>query len=98
MWQGKLALAQGQDITATVFFSRAAALDPTGYYGVRAAEWQRGDAAPLQPVSATLELDEPAARAEAEAWLAARLSISDTTQLRGLRADVAATPALQRGA
>ena len=97
MWQGKLALAQAQDITATLFFSRAAALDPTGYYGVRAAEWQRGDAAPLQPVSATLEMDEPAARAEAEVWLATRLSISDTTQLRGLRADVAATPALQRG-
>jgi soluble lytic murein transglycosylase len=97
MWQGKLALAQGQGITASTFFSRAAALEPTSYYGVRAAEWQRGDAAPLQPVSATLELDEPAERAGAEAWLAARLSISDTTQLRGLRPDVAAAPALQRG-
>jgi soluble lytic murein transglycosylase len=97
MWQGKLALAQGQDITASTFFSRAAAFDPTSYYSVRAEEWRRGDAAPLQPVSATLKLDEPAERAEAEAWLAARLSISDTTQLRGPRADVAAVPALQRG-
>jgi soluble lytic murein transglycosylase len=97
MWQGKLALAQGQDLTATTFFSRAAAFDPTSYYSVRAAEWLRGEAAPLQPVSATLEFDEPKQRTEAKTWLAARLSISDTTQLRGLRADIAAAPALQRG-
>lgn len=97
MWQGKVTLAQGETLTATTFFSRAAALNPTSYYGVRAVEWLRGDVTPLQPVSATLQFDEPALRAEAEVWLAARLSISDTTQLRGLRADVAAHPAMQRG-
>jgi soluble lytic murein transglycosylase len=97
MWQGKLALTQGQTITATDFFSRAAAFDPTSYYGVRAAEWLRGDATPLRPATTTLIFDETQQRAEAEVWLAAQLSISDTTQLRGLRADVAASPALQRG-
>jgi soluble lytic murein transglycosylase len=51
----------------------------------------------LQPVSATLTFDGLAERNIAEAWLAARLNISDTTQLRGLRADLAANPALQRG-
>jgi len=97
MWQGKIALAQGETLTATTFFSRAAAFDPTSYYGVRAAEWLRGDAIPLRSVTTTLIFDETQQRTEAEAWLAARLSISDTTQLRGLRADVAATPTLQRG-
>jgi len=97
MWQGKLALAQGQDITASTFFSRAAAFDPTSYYSVRAAEWLRGDATPLRPATTTLTFDEPAQHASAEAWLAAQLDISDTTQLRGPRADIAAAPALQRG-
>ncbi len=97
LWQGKLAQAAGPTITATTFFSRAAAFDPASYYSLRAAEWLRDDAMPLQPVSATFTLDEPAQRAAAEVWLAARLGITDTTSLRGLRADLAADPALQRG-
>jgi len=97
MWQGKFALAQGQAVTATTFFSQAAAFDPGSYYGVRAMELLRGDPMPLRSISATLTFDESSQRAEAEAWLAARLNISDTTQLRGLRADLAANPALQRG-
>jgi soluble lytic murein transglycosylase len=96
MWQGKLTLAQGETVTATTFFSRAAAFDPTSYYSVRAADWLQGKSTPLRPVSATLTFDEPAQRAEAEAWLAARLNITDTAQLRGLRADLAADPTLQR--
>ncbi len=97
MWQGKLALAQGNAITATQFFSQAATFDPGGYFSVRAAELLRGDMTPLRPVSSTLTFDEVSQRAEAEAWLAARLGITDTLQLRGLRADLAAHPALQRG-
>jgi soluble lytic murein transglycosylase len=97
LWQGKLAQAAGQAITATLFFSRAAAFDPTSYYGIRAAELVRGEAAPLRAVPATVTFDEPAQRAAAEVWLAARLNMTDTTLLRGLRGDLAADPALQRG-
>jgi soluble lytic murein transglycosylase len=99
MWQGKLLQTLGETVTATTFFSRAAAFDPSSYYSVRAAEWLQGAerSTPLHPISTTLTFDEPAQRAEAEAWLAARLNITDTTQLRGLRADLAADPALQRG-
>lgn len=97
LWQGKFAQQAGQTITATSFYSRAAALDPTGYYGMRAAELAQGEAIPLRPVSATLTFDEPAQRAAAEVWLAARLNMTDTTLLRGLRSDLAADPALQRG-
>jgi soluble lytic murein transglycosylase len=97
LWQGKLAQAAGQTVTATMYFSRAATFNPATYYSVRAAELLRGETTPLQPVSATLALDEPSQRAVAEAWLAARLNITDTTRLRGLRADLAADPALQRG-
>jgi soluble lytic murein transglycosylase len=97
MWQGKLALAQGQALTATLFLSQAVSLDLAGYYGVRSAEWLRGDAVPLRPVSSTLTFDEASQRAEAEAWLAARLGITDTAQLRGLRPDLAADAGLQRG-
>ena len=97
LWQGKLAQKAGQTLTATLFFSRAAAFNPTDYYSLRAAELARGEIAPLRPVSATITFDEPAQRAAAEAWLAARLGITDTTRLRGLRADLAADAALQRG-
>ena len=97
LWQGKLAQQAGQTITATLFYSRAVALDPTSYYGIRAAELAQGEAVPLRPVSATLTFDEPVQRAAAEVWLAARLNMTDTTLLRGLRSDLAADPALQRG-
>ena len=97
LWQGKLALAAGQTVTATMYFSQAATFNPATYYSVRAAELLRGETTPLQPVSATLTFDEPTQRTAAEAWLAARLNITDTAQLRGLRADLAADPALQRG-
>ena len=96
LWQGKLAQAAGQTVTATMFFSQAAAFNPATYYSVRAAELLRGETTPLQPVSATLAFDEPTQRAAAEAWLAARLNITDTAQLRGLRADLAVDPALAR--
>ena len=97
IWQGKLALAQGQTVTATTFFSQAASVAPQSYYSLRAAEWLRGEAAPLRPISSTLTFDEPAQRAAAEAWLAARLNITDSTQLRVPRPGLAADPALQRG-
>jgi len=97
LWQGKLAQAADQTITATTFFSQAAAFNPTSYYSVRAAELLRGDAMPLRPVSPTLTFDEAAQRAEAEAWLAARLDITDTAQLRSLRPDLAANVTYQRG-
>jgi len=97
LWQGKLAQAAGQTVTATMFFSQAATMNPATYYGVRAAELLRGENTPLQPVSATLTFDEPSQRAAAEEWLAARLNITDTAQLRGPRRDLAADPALVRG-
>ena len=97
LWQGKLAQAAGQTVTATMFFSQAAALNPATYYSVRAAELLRGESTPLQPVSATFTFDEPAQRTAAEEWLAARLNITDTAQLRGLRRDLAFDPALVRG-
>ena len=97
LWQGKLAQAAGQTVTATMFFSQAAAFNSATYYSVRAAELLRGESTPLQPVSATLAFDEPTQRAAAEVWLAARLNITDTAQLRGLRRDLAFDPALVRG-
>jgi soluble lytic murein transglycosylase len=97
LWQGKLAQASGQTVTATMFFSQAAAFNPATYYSVRAAELLRGESTPLQPVSATLTFGESAQRATAEEWLAARLNITDTAQLRGLRRDLAFDLALVRG-
>ena len=97
LWQGKLAQAAGETITATGFFSQAASLGTGDYYSVRAAELLRGNTTPLRPISVTLPSDETTQRAQAEAWLAARLNISDTAQLRGLRADLAANAVLQRG-
>ncbi len=97
LWQGKLALAAGQTVSATMYFSQSATFNPATYYSVRAAELLRGETTPLQPVSTTLAFDEPSQRAAAQVWLAAQLNITDTTRLRGLRADLAADPALQRG-
>ncbi len=95
LWQGKM-LSATYPVSATRMFSQAVAAAPDSFFGIRAAEALAGRP-PLQPISFTLEFDEPTERAVAETWLAARLGFSDTLPLRTLRDDVAADMRWMRG-
>jgi soluble lytic murein transglycosylase len=105
LWLGKVRLAQGDLQAARAAFAEAAAADPQGYYGLRAAELAANpSAAPfaggdhvragLVPVQGD-HVDD--GRAEAEAWLAGWLGLEDTANLGALDPALAADPRLQRG-
>ncbi|MGC8945697.1 MAG: tetratricopeptide repeat protein [Anaerolineae bacterium] len=77
LWLGKAYLAAGETLSATEAFSQAVRADPTGYYGLRAADLLADPTAPpFPPVRYAPTPETPQMRAEAEAWLAARLGIA----------------------
>ncbi|MFN3763363.1 MAG: transglycosylase SLT domain-containing protein, partial [Anaerolineae bacterium] len=77
LWLGKAYLAAGQTLSATDALRQAVQADPTGYYGLRAADLLADpNALPFPPVRYAPARETPQMRAEAEAWLAARLGIS----------------------
>jgi len=94
-WLGKSYLEAGHPLSATQALSRALHLDPTGYYGRRAADLL-ADRSPFAPLSVTLTLS-PTAQVEAETWLAGWLGITSTRRLRTLPPALAADPRWQRG-
>jgi soluble lytic murein transglycosylase len=71
--------------------------NPWHYYGLRAADLIAGRAPYTPPAALALESDEPAARAETEAWLAQRLGITDDGKLGDLPPALADDARLQRG-
>ena len=98
LWLGKLRLAQGDPGAAAAAFEEATAADPTGYYGLRAAELAADPLAP--PIPGTRYAPPPetaAARNEAEEWLADWLGLDTATHLSELDPDLAADPRLRRG-
>ncbi len=97
-WLGKAYLAAGQTLSATDALSQAVQADPTGYYGLRAADLLADpNAPPFPPVRYAPAPQTPQMQAEAEAWLAARLGISPTGRLSEPDAALLSDPRLVRG-
>jgi soluble lytic murein transglycosylase len=98
LWLGKLRMAQGDDEAAAAAFEEATAADPTGYYGLRAAELAADPLAlpfpPDQNVDYRITTNH---QAEAEEWLAEWLEIEEAVDLSELDPALAADPRLQRG-
>ncbi|MBN1180293.1 MAG: transglycosylase SLT domain-containing protein [Anaerolineae bacterium] len=97
-WLGKAYLAVGQPISATTALAQAAAADPDGYYGLRAADLL---ADPLAPVFSP-DIRRPAAsmlagQSDAEEWLVGWLGLATSAGLGELDPELAADPRLQRG-
>jgi len=98
LWLGKAYLAAGKPLSATAAFSQAVQADPTGYYGLRAADLLADPLAPpFPPADYSPPADPDAGRAEAEAWLARWLGLPSTESLEEPDPDLAADPRLRRG-
>jgi soluble lytic murein transglycosylase len=102
LWLGKARLAQGDPEAAGAIFTELAGDDPTGYYGLRAADLAVDPQAPIfspslyVPESARAG-DETSEQADAEAWMASWLELEDPTGLGQLDPALASDPRLQRG-
>jgi soluble lytic murein transglycosylase len=102
LWLGKVHVVRGDSEGAQAAFGAATSSDPTGYYGLRAADLVRDPLAPIYgpttyvPSEARLG-DEAAEQAEAESWLAGWLALGNATGLAQLDPTLAADPRLQRG-
>ncbi len=96
-WLGKAWLALENADEANAAFEAARQWAPASYYGLRAAEML--DAAPAFAANApSLPLTDPGGdQAEAEAWLASWLPITDTTTLSALDPAIAQSPPFRRG-
>lgn len=98
LWLGKAYLAAGQTLSATDALSQAVQANPTGYYGLRAADLLANpNALPFPPVRYAPSPPMPQMQAEAETWLAARLGISPTGRLSEPDAALLNDPRLARG-
>ena len=99
LWLGKLSLAEGDANAAGAAFQMAEMVEPTGYYGLRAADllddplsvpFEPSDRAQWGPVGTV-------ARNEAEEWLVDWLALDGVAQVRELPPVLAADRRLQRG-
>jgi len=98
LWLGKAHLAAGQPLSATAAFSQATQADPTGYYGLRAADLLADPlAAPFPPSDYAPPPEPDAGREEAEAWLADWLDLPSAVGLGEPDASLANDPRLRRG-
>lgn len=100
LWLGKTQLAAGQSASATLTLQSLIARAPASYEAARAAELLSDPTrAPLSYpfVTALPSVDEAAEQAEAERWLREWLGLPEETNLRALRADLAADERLARG-
>ncbi len=95
-WLGKTYLQAGNLISATAAFDQAVALGPWSYYGLRAADLQKG----REPFTATTTLEpcgSATEQAEAEQWLAGRLGLESTTGVATLPPALLDNVYLRRG-
>lgn len=98
LWLGKAYLAAGQTLSATEALNQAVQANPTGYYGLRAADLLADpDAPPFPPVRYASPPQTSQMQAEAEAWLAARLGIAPTGRLSEPDAAILSDPRWARG-
>lgn len=80
-WIGKTQAQKGDPAAAQTAWQQAAALDPTGYYSVRAGDllFNRGIFAP--PPGYNLSYDLAAERPAAEAWIRVKFNLDPSTDL-----------------
>lgn len=96
-WIGKCHAALNDRPAAESAWQLTIGLDPSNYYAVRAAQLI-SNRPPLPPtLRYTLVADTPAARQQAEDWLATRLGLSNDGTLGDLSPTLAADPRWQRG-
>lgn len=97
LWLGKAYLSAGQPLSATAAFTNAVQADPVGYYGLRAADLLADPLTPPFPPVRYAPPDPLGDPAQAEAWLADWLGLSNVESLRELNPTLATDPRLVRG-
>ncbi len=98
LWLGKTYLAAGQSEAAVQALNNAMAIEPTGYFGIRAADLLNGQQPYRPPAAISVPAPPDEGRAEAEQWIVQQFGLNETPPLAaGLRADLAADPRMIRG-
>jgi len=98
LWLGKARLAQGDREAAVAVFEQLVAADPSGYYGLRAADLVADPLAPSFPPGQNADLGTATDKQkEAEEWLAEWLGLGTPGDLGELDPGLAADLRLQRG-
>jgi soluble lytic murein transglycosylase len=97
MWIGKAFAAQGDAESARQAWETARALDPTGYYSVRAAQLLDGRSLFQARGIPDFAVDSPAEQQAAEDWLRATFPVAGTEPLSDLDPALASDPRMVRG-
>jgi soluble lytic murein transglycosylase len=98
LWLGKLRLAQGEQEASAAAFEQVIAVDPSGYYGLRAADLAADPSALSFPPGQSADFGTMTDQQdEAEEWLAGWLGLDAAGDLGGLGPGLTADLRLQRG-
>jgi soluble lytic murein transglycosylase len=96
-WLGRTYAAAGRADEAEQAFASAQAAEPTGYYGLRAADRVAGSTPFVPPTALALPTNPDEGRAEAEQWIASTFALDVAPPLAtALRGDIAADPRMAR--
>jgi soluble lytic murein transglycosylase len=81
LWTGKAQLASGDDTSARASWEKAAAIDPTAYYSLRARDLLYGRAPFEPPEGYDLVFDAQSERTKAEAWMRTTFALPEDINL-----------------
>ncbi|MBI3760346.1 MAG: transglycosylase SLT domain-containing protein, partial [Chloroflexi bacterium] len=98
LWLGKTRARLGDNAGRDAAWAEASQTDPNGYYSIRAAELAAGNMALFAPPPGDdFTFNEPGERAEAEAWLAGKLHITNNGHLGDLSPSILSDGRWARG-
>ena len=95
-WIAKSFETEGDQAQATAYYQQAAETDPTGYYGIRAAQKLAGEGPFPRQMNNDIAVDYEKERASAEKWLRATFNIETGVNLNS-PAELYDNPLFQRG-
>ncbi len=95
-WIAKTYQAQAKPDQARTYWEQCTAVDPTGYYSVRAREVLLGEPPFGETINYSLAIDWPAERHLAEGWMRITFNLDPATDLSD-PGDLASEPRYQRG-
>jgi len=96
LWVGKCLEKQGKKNEAENYYAQAAAADPTGYYGIRGAQLEKGQAQFPKAINTDLSVDLSEDKLISDQWMISHFNLDQSTNLTTLEA-LSAFPKFLRG-
>jgi soluble lytic murein transglycosylase len=95
LWVAKSLEKQGKTTDATAYFQKAAAVDPGGYYGIRANQILNGQSPFLPLANIDLGIDYKSEKSKADRWMVSTFQLNSSVDLSSM-GELANNPTYQQ--